>query len=173
MLDQLLGSQAYQTLANYLSCPETRVAVLLPGVVSLAVLAFYARAGKLSRRLQLLWLLALAVSFYSARWELTADAHQLYIYSAFSVACLVLLFRRVYIAPALAYALTFLSLWVVDVGYALSRSLECDAPLWQFYVGIGGAGFRDALFLLPLLTAAAVAYARSRIEARGEQLVVL
>jgi hypothetical protein len=173
MLDQLFGNPAYQTLANYLSCPETRVAVLLPGVVSLGILAFYARAGKLSRRLQLLWLLALAISFYSARWELSSEAHQLYIYSAFSVACIVLLFKRVYVAPALAYALTFLSLWMVDVGHALSRTLECGAPLWNFYVGVGGAGFQDALFLLPLMTAAAVVYARSRIEARGERLVAL
>ena len=52
MLDQLFDNPAYQALAEYLSCPETRVAVLLPGVVSLAILAFYARAGKLSRRLQ-------------------------------------------------------------------------------------------------------------------------
>ena len=173
MLDGLLGDPAYRTLADYLSCPETRVAVLLPGLVSFGILAFYARAGKLSRRLQLLWLLALAISFYSARWELTSEAHQLYIYSTFSVACIVLLFNRVYVAPALAYALTFLSLWMVDVGYALSRTLECGAPLWNFYVGVGGAGFRDALFLLPLMTAAAVVYARRRIEARGERLVVL
>ena len=173
MLDELLANPAYQTLAGYLSCPETRVAVLFPGVVSICILAFYARAGKLSRRLQLLWLLALAISFYSARWELTSESHQLYIYSAFSVACIVLLFKRVYVAPALAYALTFLSLWMVDVSYALSRTLECGAPLSHFYVGVGGAGFRDALFLLPLLTAAAVAYARSRIEARGERLVAL
>ena len=173
MLDELLGNPAYQTLADYLSCPETRVAVLLPGVFSFGILALYARAGKLSRRLQLLWLLALAISFYSARWELTSEAHQLYIYSAFSVACIVLLFKRVYVAPALAYALTFLSLWTVDVGYALSKTLECGAPLWTFYVGVGGAGFRDALFLLPLMTAAAVVYARRRIEARGERLIVL
>jgi hypothetical protein len=173
MLDELWGNPAYETLAAYLSRPETGVAVLLPGVVSLGILAFYVHAGKVSRRLQLLWLLALAVSFYSARWEFTLETDQLYIYSAFSVACVVLLFRRVYVSPALAYALTFLSLWSVDITCALSRTVECGAPLWQFYVGVGGAGFRDALFLLPLLTAAAVIYARGRIEARGERLVML
>jgi hypothetical protein len=173
MLDELLGSPAYQTFVNYLSCPETRVAVLLPGGVSVGILAYYARAGKVSRRLQLLWVLALGVSYYCARWELTSDMDQLYIYSAFSVACLLLLFRRVYVSPALAYALTFLSLWLVDVTCALSRTLQCGAPLAQFYVGVGAAGMRDALFLLPLLTAAAVAYAASRIESRGERLVLL
>ncbi|HTS54991.1 MAG TPA: hypothetical protein VMH26_17095 [Burkholderiales bacterium] len=149
------------------------MAVLLPGVASVAILAYHARAGKVPRRLQLLWVLALAVSYCCARWELTSDMEQLYIYSAFSVVCLLLLFRRVYVSPALAYALTFLSLWLVDVTCALSRALECGAPLSGFYVGVGGAGARDALFLLPLLTAAAVAYATSRIEARGERLAVL
>jgi hypothetical protein len=123
--------------------------------------------------LQFVWVLALAVSYCSARWDLTSDINQLYIYSAFSVACLLLLFRRVYISPALAYALTFMSLWLVDVTCALSRTLECGAPLSRFYVGVGAAGMQDALFLLPLLTAAAVAYGVGRIEARGERLVVL
>ena len=173
MLDQLLGSPAYQTFADYLSRPETSVAVLLPGVLSAAILAYYARAGKVSRRLQLLWVLTLGVTYYCARWELTSDTAQLYLFSAFSVACLLLLFRRVYVSPALAYALTFLSLWLVDMACALLRTLESGAPTLGFYVGVGAAGMRDALFLLPLLTAAAVAYAVGRIWARGERLVAL
>ena len=173
MLDQLLGSPAYQTFADYLSRPETSVAVLLPGVLSAAILAYYARAGKVSRRLQLLWVLTLGVTYYCARWELTSDTVQLYLFSAFSVACLLLLFRRVYVSPALAFALTFLSLWLVDMTCALLRALESGAPISSFYVGVGAAGMRDALFLLPLLTAAAVAYAAGRIWSRGERLVAL
>ena len=173
MLDQLLGTPAYQAFVDYLSRPETSVAVLLPGVLSVAILAYYARAGKVSRRLQLLWVLTLGVTYYCARWELTSDSVQLYLFSAFSVACLLLLFRRVYVPPALAYALTFLSLWLVDMACALLRTPESGVSLSDFYVGVGAAGMRDALFLLPLLTAAAVAYAAGRIWARGERLVVL
>jgi len=173
MLEELLISPSVRTFVNYLLRPEIGLAVLLPGLISLGILGFYARNGKVSSRLQLLWVLALPVCYYCARWELTAEGSQLYLYSAFSVACLLLLFNRISVPPALAYSLTFLSLWWVDVTHALCRALECDAPLAQFYVGVGGAGFRDALFLLPLLTAAAVAYGTMRIGARGERLAEL
>ena len=110
MLEHLLASPAARTLVQYLITPETRLAVIVPGIASLAILIFYARQGKISRRLQLLWVLTLGVSFCCARWEVTEEVQQLYIYSAFSVACLLLLFKRIYIAPALAFALTFLAL---------------------------------------------------------------
>lgn len=173
MLEELLLSPGYRTFVNYLLRPETGLAVLLPGIVSLTIVGFYARAGRVSDRLQLVWMLLLPIAYYCARWDMTPQGDQLYTYSAFSVACLLLLFKRIYVPPALAYALTFLSLWWVDVTHALCRMLECDLPLSQFYVGVGGAGLKDALFLLPLMTAAAVAYGASRIAARGERLAVL
>jgi len=173
MLDEFLSSPGYQAFVNYLLQPETRWAVLLPGILSIAILIYYARAGRISKRLRLLWLLALPIAYFCARWDSTPEGDQLYTFSAFSVACLILLFRRVYIPPALAYALTFVSLWGVDMTRAMCRMLECDIPLWQFYIGVGGAGARDALFLLPLMTAAAVAYGAKRIEQRGEQLALL
>ena len=168
MLEELFGSPAARTLGEYLARPETSVAVLLPGIASLAILRFYFRAGRISDRLKLLWLMALPVSFYCARWESNPEVQQLYVYSAFSVACLLLLFNRVYISPALAYALTFLSLWLVDVTRALCHALECGSRLDQFYFGVGGAGVYDALFLVPLFTAAAVGYAAARLRSRGE-----
>jgi hypothetical protein len=170
MLEELLASPSTRTVVHYLVAPETRLAVVIPGLASLAILGFYARQGKVSNRLQLLWVLTLGLSFYCARWEITEEVHRLYIYSAFSVACLLLLFRRIYVAPALVYALTFLGLWWVDVAHALCRALECGLDLDRFYVGVGGAGARDGLVLVPLLTAAAVAYAARRIRARGERL---
>ncbi len=172
MLEELLASPATRTLVHYLVAPETRLAVLIPGVASLAILGFYVRQGKVSRRLQLLWVLTLGVSFYCTRWEVTAEVQRLYIYSACSVACLLLLFRRIYVAPALAYALTFLALWWVDMAHALCRALECG-DLERFYVGVGGAGARDGLVLVPLLTALAITYAAGRIRARGERLAEL
>jgi len=173
MLEDLLASPGTRTLVHYLVAPETRLAVVIPGVASLAILGFYARRGRISQRLQLLWILALGVSFCCARWEVTADVQELYIYSAFSVACLLLLFRRIYVAPALVYALTFLALWWVDVAHALCRALVCGADMESFYVGIGGAGAGDGLVLVPLLTAAAVAYLARLIRARGERLAEL
>jgi hypothetical protein len=145
----------------------------LPGLLSLAVLGFYVRVGRVSPRLQLLWILALPISYFTARWVVTSEFEQLYIYSAFSVACALLLFKRVYVPPALAFALTFLSLWWVDVTQAFCRALECDMPIEVFYHGVGGAGLRDALVLVPLMTAAFLAYGANRIRARGERLAEL
>src|SRR5262245_38747055 len=173
MLEEVLASPGARTLVHYLVAPETRLAVVIPGLASLAILGFYIRRGRVSRRLQLLWFLALGVSFCCARWEVTGEVERLYIYSAFSVACLLLLFVRIYVAPALAYALTFLGLWLVDVGHALFRELQWGVDLDRFYVGVGGAGAGDGLLLVPLLTAAAVAYGAGRIRSRGEQLAEL
>jgi hypothetical protein len=61
----------------------------------------------------------------------------------------------------------------VDVTHALCRALECGIPLDQFYLGVGGGGARDALVLVPAMTAAMVAYATRRIRSRGEALVEL
>jgi hypothetical protein len=173
MYEELLAAHGIGVLVDYLRLPETRAAVVLPGLASLAILAFYARSGRISERLQLLWILALPISYYCARWVVTPAYEQLYVYSAFSVVCALLLFKRIFVPPALTFALTFLSLWWVDVTRALCWALECGAPIEQFYVGVGGAGARDALVLVPLLTAGSVAYAARRIRARGESLVEL
>jgi hypothetical protein len=173
MLEEVLANPGTRALVHYLGAPETRLAVVIPGLASLAILGFYARRGRVSGRLQLLWILAVGISFCCARWEVTAEVQRLYIYSAFSVACLLLLFVRIYVAPALVYALTFLALWWVDVVHALCRALQGGIDVDRFYVGVGGAGAVDGLVLVPLLTATAVAYVAGRIRARGEQLAEL
>lgn len=173
MLEELFAGPGVRALVHYLHQPETRFAVVIPGLLSLGILGFYARSGRVSDRLLILWLLALPISYCCARWEEEAGMATLYIYSAFSVACALLVFKRFYLSPALAFALTFLSLFWVDVAQAFWRALEHDIPLEQFYIGIGGAGLRDALFVVPLLTGATVAYAICRIRARGERLAEL
>jgi hypothetical protein len=173
VLEEVLAGPGTRTLVHYLVAPETRLAVVIPGLASLAILKFYTRRGRVSLRLQFMWLLALGISFCCARWEVTGEVQRLYIYSAFSVACLLLLFVRIYVAPALAYALTFLALWWVDVAHALYRALEWGVDLDRFYVGVGGAGAGDGLVLVPLLTAAAIAYGARRIRVRGERLAEL
>jgi len=120
------------------------------------------QAGRLSRRLQLLWSASILITLFCARWDYSNDLHQLYFYSAFSVACLVLLFKRMYIPPALAYALTFFSLCLVDLGEAFAHAIQWHLPLASFYYGVGGAGVFDALFIVPALTALAVACVASR-----------
>jgi hypothetical protein len=173
LLEDLLAAPSVAALLSYLHLPETRAAVVLPGLASLAIVGFYARRGRISDKLQLLWVLALPVSYFCARWIVTPEYQALYIYSAFSVICALLLFKRILVPPALAFALTFLSLWWVDVTRAFCWALECGEPIDQFYLGVGGAGTRDALFIVPLATALMVAYAARRVRARGERLVEL
>src|SRR5690349_10520900 len=91
---------------DYLLSSSAWVAVLIPATLSLWILGWYMQARRLSRRLQLLWSASILITLFCARWDYSNDLHQLYLYSAFSVACLVLLFKRMYIPPALAYALT-------------------------------------------------------------------
>lgn len=173
MFDEFLIGPGYSTLAGYLQSPSTRLAVLMPGILSLGIVVFYSRSGRISERLQLLWVLALPISFCCARWDDNGDMQQLYIYSAFSVVCLILLFKRVYISPPLAYALTFLSLWWVDVTHAFCQFLEYGGRLDQFYLGVGGAGMLDSLFLVPLFTALVVGYAKARLEHQGATLAMI
>ena len=163
-----LGTSAF---ANYLLSTSAWTAVFIPGTLSLTVVALYARAGRLSRRLQLLWLFSLPITLVCMRWEYTDDMHQLYIYSAFSVGCMMILFKRMYIPPLMAYALTFLSLCLVDLTAAFRHAIEWNLPLETFYYGVGGAGILDALFVVPLFTAAAAAYAIARLKSRSRMLV--
>ena len=161
---------AYTALFKYLGSPAVLLAVFLPGLISVAIYWSYRRAGKVSARLQVLWLCALLLSFYFARWEQSEDVQRLYIYSGFSVVCLILLLFRLYISPALAYALTFLSLWWVDVTHALCQALLCEWDLARFYVGVGGGGVLDTLFVVPLLTAGCVAIVGATLRRQGVRL---
>jgi hypothetical protein len=161
---------AYTALLKYLSSPGIRLSVLLPGLLSVAIYWIYRRAGKVSYRLQALWFVALAVTFFFARWEQSEEVQRLYIYSGFSIACLVMLYFRVYISPALAYALTFLSLWWVDITHALCQAVLCNWDLDRFYVGVGGAGMMDTLFVVPLLTAVSIAFVTAQFRRQGVRL---
>jgi len=168
MLEELL--MTYAALVRYFARPAILLAVLLPGLISVSIYWFYRRAGRVSYRLQVLWFIALALTFSFAHWEQSEDVQRLYIYSGFSVACLILLFFRVYISPALAYALTFLSLWWVDMTHALCHAMVRPWDLDRFYVGVGGAGLLDTLFVVPLMTAVFVGLVASRLKRQGVAL---
>ncbi len=173
MMEQLLSEAGSAALLGYLRARETQVAVLLPGAISLAALAYYCIGGRISVRLQAIWWLALPISYLCATWVITAEHESLYIYSAFSVACALLLFKRIYVPPALAFALTFVSLFCVDMLHALTHAWIGGASLIGFYRGVGGAGARDSLLIMPALTALVIAYAQLRIRMRGEILMEL
>ena len=171
MLREFLESPQGQALLTYLLSPQTIAAVVLPGLLSLCILAAYTWAGRVSRMLQLIWWIALPISYLCAYWVVTPERESLYIFSAFSVACVFLLFFRKSLPPALAFALTFFSLLSVDLSHAFARALSGAFPVERFYMGVGGAGVMDSLLVMPLVTAILVPYARTRIQRRGERLV--
>ncbi len=171
MLDHLLSTLGSGLLGQYLSARETQVAVLLPGLFSIATLGYYASTRRISARLQALWWLALPISYLCATWVVTSEQQSLYIYSAFSVACALLLYRRVCVPAALAFALTFVALLCVDLAHALTRAIVTGSSLKTFYWGVGGAGARDSLLVMPALTALVMAYGQLRIRMRGETLL--
>ncbi|MCC7547862.1 MAG: hypothetical protein IT532_08855 [Burkholderiales bacterium] len=173
MIERLLSDPGGAALMSYLSTPETQLAVLLPGALSVAALGYYARGRRISLRLQAMWWLALPISYLCATWVISAEQQSLYIYSAFSVACALMLFGRVCVPPALAFALTFASLLCVDLLHAFTRALMTGASLQTFYWGVGGAGARDSLFVMPALTALVLAYGQVRIRMRGETVMEL
>jgi len=173
MFEHLLHGPGGSTLLSYLSAPETQIAVLVPGAFSLAALVHYMRRRRISLRLQAVWWLALPITYLCATWVITTEQQSLYIYSAFSVACALLLFGRVYVPAALAFALTFVALLCVDLAHAFTRALISGASLDTFYWGVGGAGARDSLLVMPVLTALVMAYGKLRIRMRGEVLVEL
>ncbi len=56
------------------------------------------------------------------------------------------------------------------MAHALCQVLEHGGSLQSFYVGVPGAGALDALFLMPLVMAAVIAYAGARLRGSGELL---
>jgi hypothetical protein len=119
MSDQLIT--AYTALLKYLASPSIQLAVLIPGLISVAIYWFYRRAGRVSYRLQILWFVALALTFYFAHWEQTEDVQRLYIYSGFlrGVPGPAVLPRVHLACPRLRTDL--LSLWWVDITHALCK----------------------------------------------------
>ena len=138
------------------------IAVALPMLLS-AVLIYEAR-GRLGQYSALirLWWISLPLMYLTSYWREVDDVLSLQIVVIFSMGALYLVWRRIPVAPGLAYALTFASLFIVDVVRAMQYASEAGYPLSVFLRGIGGAGMYDGLFIFPLLTAVLVMYAHWR-----------
>ena len=145
-----------QSLIEYLELPHTWIAVIVPMAISLGVLLRSADQLDRFATLQLLWWLSLPLMYATAHWRQDGETLSLYIVAWFSMACVFLAWRRMPVTPALGYALSFFSLFWVDLAHAFTRALKGDFPLDSFYYGVGGAGVFDGLVIFPLLTAAAI-----------------
>ncbi len=149
-------------LVDFLTMPHAWIAVIGPMCVSLVL--WFRAYRKLDQyiELRLVWWLSLPLMYATAHWRETEHAVSLHILAWFSMACVYFAWRRKPVTPALAYSLTFFSLFWVDLAHALALALRSNASLSTFYQGVGGAGWYDGLFLFPPLAAAAIAYAQWR-----------
>ena len=136
---------------------------LLPALISVAIiLAGRARSGLGAADQFWLVVLSLALTAVLARVVITPEATSLHIVPGATLIVCYLVWCGFYISPGLAFALTYATSLPVD--FFLARMVTGA----DFNVGaIGGAGLRDGLLLLPVLTAVAVMYANWRIASVG------
>ena len=146
----------------FLAKPQTWVAVIFPGLLSLLILMQERRERHLPSWLVVVWAVTLPLSFGFAYWESNGDREQLTIMSTFSIAAMIWVWRGYQLTAPVAFALTFFGLLLVDVLHAVLHARASGLPFPLAYYGVGGAGIWDALFVVPYLTAAAVAYAALR-----------
>jgi hypothetical protein len=136
---------------------------LLPALISVGIiLAGRARSGLGAADQFWLVVLSLALTAVLARVVVTPEVTSLHIVPGATLIVCYLVWCGFYISPGLAFALTY------------ATSLPVDFFLAQMVTGadfnvsaIGGAGWRDGLLLLPLLTSLAVMYANWRIATVG------
>lgn len=101
--------------------------------------------------------------YTSARWQITPEAKELFVLPIFSIVCFVFTYRNVRVAPPLGFALAFISGLLIDIVCAVDLAhLMPEVGLTTFYQGIGGAGNKDGLFIVPIFTYLTLQYAQFR-----------
>ncbi len=139
------------------------VGALLPALVSVGiVLARRARSGLGMADQFWLVVFSLALSVVLARVTITPDEISLYIVPGATVVLCYLVWCGFYISPGLAFALTYATCLPVD--FFLAQLVTGPDFNSEF---IGGAGWRDGLLVLPVLTSLAIVYANWRMARVG------
>jgi Protein of unknown function (DUF1614) len=149
------------------------LAVVLPLVVSLALLYQARHRLREYSKLIALWFVSIPVMYFTSYWREVEGVLCLQIVVIFSIGALCMTWRRMPVAPGIAYALTFFSLVLIDLIRATEFALERGHPLPEFLHGIGGAGLFDGLFVFPLLTAVTIMYAHWRQRSQPERALVV
>lgn len=148
-------------LLDYFSQIETQQAVLLPAFFTALALSYIPQQER--QPFFMLLVFSTVMSYMGSHWHITDDdCRQLFImpFAFFSVS--VMLWARVPVSAATAYAVTFLSMWTVDMAMATQLVQSQEVTWLSFFFGVGGAGYRDGLALLPIVSAALVHYANWR-----------
>lgn len=151
----LAVSDEFETFWSYLAEPSTLIAVIGPFFISALLLVIHRKSlGGPYREAVVLGTL---VSILVAYWEKQDVVLSLHLLPGYPLV-LVFLPRIYRPRPAVAYALCFFSMLTADLArvywYAAAGGSDISDPP---YLGIGGAGVLDALFLVPILCAIVVA----------------
>lgn len=141
---------------------------ILPGILVLLLLAAGRASSSLSfSRSVAVLLLSIAITALLSRWHVDSERVALYLVPGATSVLMLLLWRGHRISPAYAFVITYLSTLPVDILLATQYvgSLEAALP------GIGGAGLRDGLVMIPTLTALGVWYGTWRLAGRRRAAV--
>ena len=129
----------------YVDDPGTLVVAMIPALISIGILLKYWRQVKDQQIILGFLLFAVIMGMFTQYWGITG----LHLFTGGFVIwpVLVLLLGDRFPWP-LAYPLTFIGTLIPDLyGAGIAADWQRD---WFF--GVGGAGFQDALFLVPLET---------------------
>jgi hypothetical protein len=149
--------------SSYLQQPATLRAVALPALVALWLWRRSRRCGERQPHAQA-FILGTALSILFSVWVERGDELSLHMLPGYFVA-IVFAPARYRPSAARVYALTFLSLLTADVICAAQYFFFQVGHLpADFFRGVGGAGFGDALFWVPAFAALYV-HVLARIEA--------
>lgn len=102
------------------------------------------------------WLFTTICTYYLTWWVITDESVSLYMVDGFFIYLGFYLWTGSKITPGTAYVLTYFSMWSVDMirGYELLWHVEPNT----WYYGVGGAGYKDGLCILPLISAMLIHY---------------
>ena len=140
-------------LVAYLLEIPSLIAVVLPALLSIALWSLVSRVVSL-RELALPFLYGTSLSVTFSYWQEIDGVLTLHMLAGYFLLC-VLLPRSDRPTWVHAYGLSFFSLLAADVWCAMQRDIAQFGYLRpEFYLGVGGAGFCDDLFILPIATAA-------------------
>ena len=138
------------TIMMYLTTPACVEGAVIPGIISLFIVILQWRQVKDQRIILGFLFFAVTMGLFTQYWGITG----LHLFTGGFVVwpVLVLLLGDRFPWP-LAYPLTFVGTLIPDL---YGAGIAAD---WQngWFFGVGGAGFRDGLFLVPLETLIAAA----------------
>lgn len=147
VLDQLSVLNTF-----WFNLPHAWIAVLCPAALSVSWLLVAARRGRFGKSAGLAFVAGTALAVALSWWTDEPGSIGLHVFPAVIVLLPVLMLFRVPVTVTTAFAMTWGSVFVVDVVQSVVRYLSGveTVSFWWMMRGIGGAEWLDALVLYPV-----------------------